>query len=729
MAKLLPPIIESKLPAQIGDTLCIPYLDNPSVGNNQYTGTILKIKSIFTNVDIDILENNQEIGYNYFSLKNSLQIGQYYKAQLAYQDNQGNIGYYSTMGVFKYTAKPSICILSGGIELDSNKKNYVNLEIMGKYVAPEKDPGEKIYSYCFNLYEDNNLLSTSGELLHNSNNDDINTREQLNTYLFTNKLNPLKNYTIEYKVITLNNLTIASPKYSVAAVAEVPNLYNFSVNPIVDYENGTIKINIRFKDEQVISGQFRVLRSSSKDNYGTLENLGEFIINNDLVEGAYHLYTDYTVEQGIKYKYGLQQYSDHLSTELIESEPVFADFEDAYLFDGIRQLKIKFNPKVSSFKNTVLENKLDTIGGQYPFIFRNGRTKYKEFPISGLISYYMDNEELFMPKSIEDISMNLTGENISIERQFKLEVLNWLNNGQPKLFRSPTEGNYVVRLLNVSLSPEDILGRMLHTFTCTAYEISNNNYSSLKKLNLVKGIEDKSLQRFFSFNYNQNGEYKTLPSAIWARIYGDIGSKYQIDFVQGEPLKIELGATGIYEIYSSDRPIVKITLIEQRRQKLLDQPHQIEYATTKIDTTFIVDAKTKEKVKSIETYEQASYFNSQCDDIIAEITKPIETKASLYLDNILFLRLRYNENNIEENGKSSVAFSFGDGKDTTIDFMTNSIEFIGHKQDMPYHQTNSGCIEYYSADFKDNKFRPTSIKIDDNIIVDIYYRVKKVIIE
>ena len=51
-----------------------------------------------------------------------------------------------------------------------------------------------------------------------------------------------------------------------------------------------------------------------------------------------------------------------------------------------------------------------------------------------------------------------------------MKVLEWLNNGDPKLFRSPAEGNFVVRLMNVSLSPEERLGRMLHSFSCTVYE-------------------------------------------------------------------------------------------------------------------------------------------------------------------------------------------------------------------------------------------------------------------
>jgi hypothetical protein len=47
----------------------------------------------------------------------------------------------------------------------------------------------------------------------------------------------------------------------------------------------------------------------------------------------------------------------------------------------------------------LLESKIDTIGSKHPFIFRNGNVNYKEFPISGLISYFMDEEELFITKN------------------------------------------------------------------------------------------------------------------------------------------------------------------------------------------------------------------------------------------------------------------------------------------------------------------------------------------
>ena len=74
---------------------------------------------------------------------------------------------------------------------------------------------------------------------------------------------------------------------------------------------------------------------------------------------------------------------------------VICDFEDAFLYDGDRQLKIRFNPKISSFKSTVLESKTNTIGSKYPFIFRNGNVEYKEFQISGLISILGDENNEF----------------------------------------------------------------------------------------------------------------------------------------------------------------------------------------------------------------------------------------------------------------------------------------------------------------------------------------------
>jgi phage terminase small subunit len=84
-------------------------------------------------------------------------------------------------------------------------------------------------------------------------------------------------------------------------------------------------------------------------------------------------------------------------------------------------------------------------------------------------------------------------ENVATERLFKNKVLDWLTNGEPKIFKTPTEGNFIVRLMNVSLSPTDSVGRLLHTFSCTAYEIKEYSYDNLKEYGFIVTDEESNL--------------------------------------------------------------------------------------------------------------------------------------------------------------------------------------------------------------------------------------------
>jgi hypothetical protein len=57
---------------------------------------------------------------------------------------------------------------------------------------------------------------------------------------------------------------------------------------------------------------------------------------------------------------------------------------------------------------------------------------YNEFPVGGLISYFMDEKHLFIPETdliTDEKTTNYTTDNIAQERLFKMEVLKWLNDG------------------------------------------------------------------------------------------------------------------------------------------------------------------------------------------------------------------------------------------------------------------------------------------------------------
>lgn len=530
--KLYPPYIEGTIPAFYGDSLTIPYSMNRAVNFSEIAGFALKIKTVQNNVIIDTLSSknftDKEVVFKVD--KSKFNIGQYYKVQLAFgssvdEKDESRIvpDYFSTVGVIKYTTRP---IVEVKIENENNfyslkekEKNSHSLYYYGYYsqkrLNEEYDETEKVYSYNFKVWDrEDNLIHNSGELIHNSTYDD----EPWESYDKHKVAIPLKDtdiYSIQYTVTTNNKMVISSPKYKITQANFINPEAKIKLVPILDEENGYVELNLKeilTKEEEAdenrwersYSGAFIVSRRKEIEE-NNWEELLRFSLNGH--KPSIWKWLDFTVEQGYNYIYSIQQYSTNLISKRIETKPIWVDFEHAFLYDGERQLKIKYNPKVSSFKTTLLESKMETMGSKYPFMFKNGNVSYKDFPISGLISYLSDEENLFINdkeyiltknvyrkssrsdksyyESLVTSTTDLIGDNYSRERKFKLEVLDWLNNGKPKLFRSPGEGNYIVRLMNISLSPIDQLGRLIHNFNCNAYEIDECNYDALYKHNFI----------------------------------------------------------------------------------------------------------------------------------------------------------------------------------------------------------------------------------------------------
>lgn len=502
LIKFYPPNIEGTIPAFYDNVLKVPFSMNKTVLKNQVATIEMKISTI-NGIYIDSVTAKEVVYDPYYyaifefsdNVARRFRVGQFYKIQIAYRSKANVIGYYSNVAIVKHTSEPVISI-SG---LEAGLINMHQYEYIGSYIQTE-DTSEKVYSYCFNLYDNNmKLIQTSGELIHNSSLDSS-LYESNDAYSINQDLKTNLSYYLEYQVQTINGLKLSSYPYRIMQRKSIDPEIKADLVPVLNFENGYIDLKLigRKNEEDVeyaATGSFKILRASDEDNYNTWNEILKFALYGQ--QPSRWMWKDFTVKQGVTYKYALQQYSNVLNSNRIESEPIYVDFEHMFLYDGERQLKIKYNPKVASFKNDILESKMDTIGGQHPFIFRNGNVKYKEFSISGLISCQQDEELLFLDdEKIKkfDWTSNLIGENIASEREYKLEVLDWLNNGKPKVFRSPGEGNYIVRLVNVSMAPNDQLGRMLHTFTATAYEIVEYNYKNLNTLGLIS-VGDPTIEQ------------------------------------------------------------------------------------------------------------------------------------------------------------------------------------------------------------------------------------------
>ena len=537
--KLYPPIIGSSIPAFYNDggtaEIAVPFSMNRAVSANNISGFRLKIKTVQSNMVIKTLDVTGSTAVNKaivdkvirFYWENAsedtdfakIKLGQFLKIQIAYLDTSATpqAGYFSTIGIIKYTSKPYVYI--EGLENNQNSIAAFRTNYTGVYKTTS-DKSERPYAYCFILYDSEyNIVESTGWLLHNTSVSAM-TAESLSlttatdSYHFTSALVLNDTYYVQYGVRTINNIEIYSPMYTCIE----PEIANSSakLNLVAEnvFEEGYIEVTLQLMNGYTIDDvledgavSIEIQRAELTDNYRTWQALKRYYFTN-YATALNYVFKDFTIEQGITYKYCFRQYnSSGLQSNREESNEVLADFEDMFLWDGEKQLKIRFNPKVSSFKETHLESKLNTIGSKYPFIFRNGIINYKEFPISGLISYKADNNEWFL-KAEEDYNIILggayrrsetpddnankpwetvetldsVGYNMRAERKFKLKLLEWLNNGEIKLFKSPAEGNYLIRIINVSLTPEDRLGRMLHSFTANAYEVEEITYTNLLNL-------------------------------------------------------------------------------------------------------------------------------------------------------------------------------------------------------------------------------------------------------
>ena len=100
----------------------------------------------------------------------------------------------------------------------------------------------------------------------------------------------------------------------------------------------------------------------------------------------------------------------------------------------------------------------------------------------------MDDNHLFLNKDfLYGYSNNdfIEQRDFTYEREFRKEVNNFLKDGKIKLFKSPSEGNLLVRLTNISLSPETSLGRLIYNFSATITEMDEISITNYKKYKIL----------------------------------------------------------------------------------------------------------------------------------------------------------------------------------------------------------------------------------------------------
>lgn len=535
LSNFYPPIVETYMPAFVNTQACRVYFAlSQYINKEDIKGIHVVVRDQYRNLSaLDPIKYPSEMmllpgtlnedpevktEYKYYieinnsDIKNGFTNNLYYKVQIRFStiespnsqaadgwlsSNLSNFSEWSTVTLVRSIPTPTFSIKCGKESEWYDNENFdlawsiANTQLIGKLTFEGNNTPEALRSYRVILQSHSGeVLSDSGELFSNITN---------NEFIYVLKYGLSANY--DYKFIveyTTTNLYKETNEYTFKVVADSSLNMDVLMSGEKDPENGRICINIKKAEiNSGFSGTLLIRRTSSKSNFTIWEDMYTRNFENEKVIDF--TWYDYSIESGVWYDYAVQAIDPDnkrgAMTRFIE--PSMIIFEHMYLTGADRQLKIEFNPTVSSFKRNYVETKSDTLGSKYPFIRRNAITEYAQIPISGLIASDMDEDNLFTsPQEIYgenehyyhdyNRDYNITKVNdIVYEKAFRDKVEAFLCDGKVKLFRSPTEGVFLVRLMDVSFTPQQPLGRRIWNFSATAYEVAEVNEENLKKYGFI----------------------------------------------------------------------------------------------------------------------------------------------------------------------------------------------------------------------------------------------------
>ena len=252
-----------------------------------------------------------------------------------------------------------------------------DIDIIGKLEFKNIEETEILKSYNIRIYNEQNELIENSGIIYASPYIDINQVY----YTLRRSLQNGEKYSLEIEYTTANSyIDLLAFDFTIEE-AGLEKL-DCQIKAILDSENGRIGIQIKGNTEDIFTDNITIRRTSSESKFQIWEDVHTATLNG---ESLNYLWSDCTVKSGVWYKYGVQRRNaigERGIITIIET-PQMIEFDHIFLNAENTQIKIKFNPQISNFKKTVLESRVDTLGGKYPFISRNGNTEYKQFTLSG----------------------------------------------------------------------------------------------------------------------------------------------------------------------------------------------------------------------------------------------------------------------------------------------------------------------------------------------------------
>lgn len=525
----------------------------------------------------------------------------------SYLSNTDNFSEWSSIMLFKKIPQSTAILTNGLLGFTTATQYLSTLDILEGYIKFNSDTDEYLYNYRIKILDElNNVVEDSGIInanIYELNRFNYNIKtvlEMKKLYIIYFEYNTNNNYTANFT----NRVIIDDTREASFLKKHIEDSF---VTPNID--KGCLEVKIKFKGNY--RGKVAIKRASSKFNFNKADDIRieifntlesqDYVFEDYTVEsGIMYKYCVQEIassnERSAKiWLNGEKNSKDEIDGSQKSAVAAMVELDDIFLTDKNNILKVRLDPNIDSYKINVNDNILTTIGSKYPYAVRSTENYYKTYSMGGLISFeadivnnildvlesqsvmthrddekivddnfillqeekikthlFADLTKLFVSKEnvnkFLELINNREKNNFTIERLFRDLVYEFLNNGKAKLFRSPSEGNAIVYLTDISLTPRtDIMNRLLYSFSATVTEIDESSIDNYKNYEIIDWVvdNDKEGEDFVSYV----GQVKLSPGENLLNILNDkycsaVNNYIKNKIISIDWIRVDMGKNG-----------------------------------------------------------------------------------------------------------------------------------------------------------------------------------------
>lgn len=223
---------------------------------------------------------------------------------------------------------------------------------------------------------------------------------------------------------------------------------------------------------------------------------------------------DYFIENGNYYRYALQPIlANGVKGAITTFYDVVTTFDGFWLL-GEKDMQFSFiyDGKIGTMNRRKPKDFIETIAGRFPYSVRASELDYYTFPFSGKLTYHQDVQNLLtaenyttaispdptIPIGFVELKygdeMRLNAKNdleemqdgMVMQRAWRNKILDWLTDGKLKILKSEAQGNILVEVSDVKVTPIKSLGGLICDFECNMTQMGIVDEKTLQKYMLRK---------------------------------------------------------------------------------------------------------------------------------------------------------------------------------------------------------------------------------------------------